>query len=75
MVCLQGDIHSRRQAAPRVPGVPWVQNGMKSEGGEEKRSKETRKKQNMKQGKQKERKGGVWSFCLKIQSFPAVSGQ
>ena len=43
--------------APRLPGLPEVQNALKSEGREDKRSRETRKKHSMKQGKHKERKG------------------
>lgn len=58
----------------RVPGVNWIQSGMKSEGGEEKRSKENTKKENIKQAKQKERKGRFFCsffgfFCFVFLGF------
>ena len=61
--------------APRLPGLPEVQNALRSEGREDKRSRETRKKHSMKQGKHKERKGWDWSFYFKIQPVLTALGQ
>lgn len=60
---------------PRLAGMPGIQNAMRSEGREDKRGRETRKKQSTKQGTQKERKGGAWSFYFKIQPVLTALGQ